>query len=207
MLINTIFWQCDWGHQYSNHTTFAPLLITLWGIQLTMSVCIKSKLYRLILTHWREVTHICVVRLTNIASDNGLSLGRSQAIIWTNYGTLLIWPLRTIFHELLTKIPICYLKKTPLKMSLGNLRPFCLCISVLIGAFHLWQTIVYVGSLRLLGVSAPGRNIGFFSSTVGMYVWYLGEYVYSFSFVYISSHILMIHLLITIVFLPLQIVF
>ena len=33
------------------------------------------------LTHWDRVTHICVSKLTIIASDNGLSPGRRQAII------------------------------------------------------------------------------------------------------------------------------
>ena len=44
------------------------------------------------LTHWGRVTHICVVKLTIISSDNGLSPGRHQAIIWTNAGILLIGP-------------------------------------------------------------------------------------------------------------------
>ena len=38
------------------------------------------------LTHWGRVTHICVGTNTNIGSDNGLSPGRRQAIIWTNAG-------------------------------------------------------------------------------------------------------------------------
>ena len=42
------------------------------------------------LTHWGRVTHICVSKLTIIGSDNGLSPGRRQAIIWTNAGILLI---------------------------------------------------------------------------------------------------------------------
>ena len=42
------------------------------------------------LTHWGRVTHICVNILTIIGSDNGLSPGRRQAIIWTNAGILLI---------------------------------------------------------------------------------------------------------------------
>ena len=46
------------------------------------------------LTHWSRVTHICVSDLTLIGSDNGLSLGRRQAIIWTNVGILLIGTLR-----------------------------------------------------------------------------------------------------------------
>ena len=37
-----------------------------------------------------RVTHICVGKLTTIGSENGLSPGRRQAIIWTNAGKLLI---------------------------------------------------------------------------------------------------------------------
>ena len=44
------------------------------------------------LTYWGRVTHICVGNLTIIGSDNGLSPGRRQAIIWTNVGILLIGP-------------------------------------------------------------------------------------------------------------------
>ena len=36
------------------------------------------------LTHWDRVTHICVSKINTIGSDNGLSPGRRQAIIWTN---------------------------------------------------------------------------------------------------------------------------
>ena len=36
------------------------------------------------LRHWGRVTHICVIKLTTITSDNGLSPGWRQAIIWTN---------------------------------------------------------------------------------------------------------------------------
>ena len=42
------------------------------------------------LTHWGRVTHICVNKLCNICSDNCLSPGRRQAIIWSNAGILLI---------------------------------------------------------------------------------------------------------------------
>ena len=45
------------------------------------------------LTHWGQVTHICVRKLIIIGSDNGLSPGRRQAIIWTNAGILSIEPL------------------------------------------------------------------------------------------------------------------
>ena len=36
------------------------------------------------LTHWGQVTHLCVSKLTIIGSDIGLSPDRRQAIIWTN---------------------------------------------------------------------------------------------------------------------------
>ena len=45
------------------------------------------------LTHWGRMTHICVNKIAIIGSDNGLSPERHQAIIWTNAGILLIWPL------------------------------------------------------------------------------------------------------------------
>ena len=56
------------------------------------------------LTHWGQVAHICVSKLTIIGSDNGLSPGRRQAIIWTNAGILLIGPLVTNFSEILIEI-------------------------------------------------------------------------------------------------------
>ena len=56
------------------------------------------------LTHWGRVTHICVNKLTIIGSDNGLSPGRRQAIIWTNDGILLIGPLGTKCSEILIEI-------------------------------------------------------------------------------------------------------
>ena len=52
------------------------------------------------LTHWGRVTHICISKLTIIGSDNGLSPGGCQAIIWTNAGLLLIAPLETNFSEI-----------------------------------------------------------------------------------------------------------
>ena len=55
-------------------------------------------------THWGRVTHICVGKLTTIGSDNGLSPGRRQAIIWTNDRILLIGPLGTNFSEILIAI-------------------------------------------------------------------------------------------------------
>ena len=82
------------------------------------------------LTHWGWVTHICVSKLTIIGSDNGLSPGRRQAIIWTNARILLIGPLGTNFREILFKLYAFSFKKMHLKMSPGKWWPSCLCLNV-----------------------------------------------------------------------------
>ena len=86
------------------------------------------------LTHWGRVTHICIVKLTIIGSDNGLSPGRRQAITWTNVGILLIGPLGTNFSEMLIEIHIFSFMKIHLKKSSGKWRPFCLGLNMLIDA-------------------------------------------------------------------------
>ena len=91
------------------------------------------------LTHWGRVTYICVGNLTIIDSDNGLSPGRRQAIIWTNAGILLIGPLGTNFSEILIGIQIFSFKKMRLKMSSAKWRPFCLGHNVLTQSL-LWLT-------------------------------------------------------------------
>ena len=78
------------------------------------------------LTHWGRVTHICVCKLTIIGSDNSLSPQRRQAIIWTNAGILLIWPLWTNFSEISIDIQTFSFKKIHFKMSSGKCWPFCL---------------------------------------------------------------------------------
>ena len=69
------------------------------------------------LTHWGLVTHICVSKLSILGSDNGLSAGRRQAIIWTNAGILFIRPLGTNFSEILVGIQTFSFRKMHLKMS------------------------------------------------------------------------------------------
>ena len=71
------------------------------------------------------------VGLINIGSDNGLSPGRCQAIIWTNPGILVIRPSGTNFSEFLIVIHIFSFNKMHLKMWSGKWRPFCICFNVL----------------------------------------------------------------------------
>ena len=88
-------------------------------------------MHRCHLTHWGRVTHICISQLTIIGSDNGLSTGWRQAIIWTNAGILLIGPLGTNFSEILIAIQSFSFKKTRLKMLSVKWQPFCLGLNVL----------------------------------------------------------------------------
>ena len=66
-----------------------------------------------------------------MGSDNGLSPGRRQAIIWTNAGLLLIGPLETNFSEILIEIHTFSFKKMHLKMASVKWRPFYLGLNVL----------------------------------------------------------------------------
>ena len=83
------------------------------------------------LTHWGRVTHICVSKLAIIGSDNGLSPGRRQAIIWTNTGILLIRTLGINFSEILGEIHSFSSKKMHFKMSSAKGRLFSLGLNEL----------------------------------------------------------------------------
>ena len=63
--------------------------------------------------------YICASKLT-IGSDNGLSPGRRQAIIWTNAKILLIRPLGTNCSEILIEIHAFSFTKMYLKNRLEN---------------------------------------------------------------------------------------
>ena len=84
------------------------------------------------------MTHICVIKLTAIGSDNGLSPERRQAIIWTNAGILLIGPWGTNFNDILIKIHTFSFKKMPLKTLFAKRWPFCLGLNVLKLVVVLW---------------------------------------------------------------------
>ena len=87
------------------------------------------------LTHWDRVMQTCVGILTNIGSDNGLSPGRRQAIIWSrdisNTGILLMGLIGTNLSETWIQIQIFSLKKIRLTMSSVKYQPFCVSLNVL----------------------------------------------------------------------------
>ena len=87
-----------------------------------------------------EYIHICVSNLTIIGSNNGLSPGRCQVIIWTNDRMLLTEPLGTNFSEILIEILKVLFKKMRLKGSSAKWQPFCLGLNVLIGKCVCWNS-------------------------------------------------------------------
>ena len=77
-----------------------------------------------LLTHRGRVMHTCIRKLATIGSDNGMSPGRRQAIIWTTTRMLLIWTLGTNVVEISAEIQTFSFKKVHLKISSGKWRPF-----------------------------------------------------------------------------------
>ena len=126
---------------------------------------------KMYLTHWGRVTHTCVSKLTIIGSENGLSPGRRQAIIWTNAGILFIGPSGTNFNEMLIEILTFSFMKMCLKGSSAKWRPFCLGLNVLkctltvvIAAFTktpewtVWPFGGTIPSYNGINSSPPGQN-------------------------------------------------
>ena len=113
------------------------------------------------LTHWGRVTHICVIILTIIGSDNGLSPGRRQAIIWTNDGILLIEPLGSNFSEILFGIQTYSFNKMHLKMSSAKWRPFWLGLDVLI--MYTWPGALFSNMDSAVAKRSPNAT----NKTVG----------------------------------------
>ena len=106
--------------------------IVSFNIQFMIIICCKYVISAF-LTHWDRVTHICVNKLTIVDSDNDLSPGRRQAIIWTNAGVLLIGPIGTNFNEILIKIHALFIKENPFQIIVWKMaailsRPQCVSI-------------------------------------------------------------------------------
>ena len=111
-------------------------------------------------THWGQVTHICVSKLTIIGSDNGLTPGRHQAIIWTNAGILLIGPLGINFRETSIEIHTFSFKKIHLKLSSGKWWPFCLCLNVLTEVWYSYWSRLCTTPFHHNGGSFLANTIG-----------------------------------------------
>ena len=106
------------------------------------------------LTYWGWVTRICVNKLTITGSDNGLSPGRRQDIIWTNARILLIWHLGTKFIKIFIEIHISLLKKT--HSNGGHFASASMCQPIIYNhcenktllTISLWYAVYWVMSSR-----------------------------------------------------------
>ena len=117
-------------------------------LAVTFSTVSTKYMYWALLTHWGQVTHICVSDLTIIGSDNGLSPGRRQVIIRIYAGILLIRPLGTNFSEILIESLLFSFKKMRLKVSSAKRWPFCLGLNVFMPPIctHFWVDMKQYGS-------------------------------------------------------------
>ena len=138
ILIEDMYVQNHFQKDISSYTWIMyekPMILQVFNVNSFSGVLLSS-----CLTHWGRVTHICANKVTIVCSDNGLSPGRRQAIIWTNAGILLIGTLGTNFSDILIEIRPFSFKKMHLKMSSGKWWPFCLGLNVL----KAWETVAYL---------------------------------------------------------------
>ena len=120
------------------------------------------------LNHWGRLTHICVSKLTIIGSDNGLSPGRRQAIIWTNDGILSIELhsspkvmavfLFLIFENFLIGGMFSILEtiKTDRSTLILQNKNWCQMINPMCTAFQMWQNCILQNQVcfeRLISLS------------------------------------------------------
>ena len=114
------------------------------------------------ITQWVWVTHICVNKLTTIGSDNCLSPGRRQAIIWITAG---IKPFGINISQILVEIYTFSFRKMHLKMSSGKWRPLCLDLNVLMLHFRILDGCI-VGSVNYINLFTDGIPQGAFYSSL-----------------------------------------
>ena len=118
------------------HSSFKRMSLKMWSAKCLPYCLCPIELHTIwfifpMLTHLGRVTHICVSKLTNLGSDNGLLPHRRQAIIWTNAGILLLGPLGTNSSDILIGIQSFSFRKMHLKISSAKWRPFCLGLNEL----------------------------------------------------------------------------
>ena len=99
-----------------------PELVWCWQHQ-SHSGPVEAQFGLLIEAEWRKYVS---PTYAIIGSDNGLSPGRRQPIIWIKAGILLIEPIGRNFSEILIEIYTFSFKKMHLKISSGKWPPLCL---------------------------------------------------------------------------------
>ena len=89
-----------------------------------------------ILTHWSRVTHICVSKLTNIGSDNGLPPSRRQAIISTKCWYIVNWSLGNKFQWNLNQNQYIFIQENAFESVVCEMaailsQPQCVKLSIM----------------------------------------------------------------------------
>ena len=84
-----------------------------------------------LLTHWGQVTHIYISKLTIIGSDNGFLPGLCQAIIWTNDNILPITSQGTYFNDILIQENAIVVSKMAAILSRTQCVKACIIITEL----------------------------------------------------------------------------
>ena len=92
------------------------------------------------MTHWGQLKHMCVSKLTIIGSD---VVTWTAPAIWTDARILLIGPSGTNFSGILIEIHTFSFKKMHLKMSSRKWLPFCRSLNAL--TYAMSKTIVFRG--------------------------------------------------------------
>ena len=87
---------------------------------------------------------MCISKLNILGSDNGLSLDRRQAIIWTNAGILLIGPLGTNLSEMAIAIHTFFIKENAFENIVYEMATICLCLNVLMVSVFVTHSLLEV---------------------------------------------------------------
>ena len=115
-----------WGSKVVFQSKGMNSASSFYGLVIKRNETVLGPIYVFNQSGW--VTHICVINLTIIGSNNGVLPGRRQASIWTNAGILLTGPLGTNFREILTGIDIFHSRKCTWKCRLRNGVHFVLAL-------------------------------------------------------------------------------
>ena len=145
-LLDYNYWGQTDGSLWRSTWVNFNLLGTLTFRRIGWLVISSESISMFYLTHWSRVTHIYVNKLTSINSDDDLSPGRRQVIIWPNAGLLSIGTLRTNFNEILSEIYTFSFKKCIWKRRLqngGHFGPTSMC-SVSLVYFVVPSCLLYI---------------------------------------------------------------
>ena len=106
----------------------------IWVYNLITIICQMMSVY---------IQQICVNNLTSVGSDNVLSPGRRQAIIWNNVGRFSNGPWETNFSEILIINVYIFIQENAFKNAVRKLVCICLGLNVIIQFVLSWHLYVF----------------------------------------------------------------